>query len=289
VALAHHLPVWQPERVKRCPATLQKLQACQADFFVVVAYGQLLSADILAMPRCGCINVHGSLLPKYRGAAPLQWAIAQGERETGVTTMMMDIGMDTGPILLKSVMPVSMFDNLETLGDRLAQVGADLLVQTLHRIDTHRLTPIAQADTEATYAPLLSKTDFQINWHHSAEAIHNQVRGFYPLCYSQWRDQVLKVMKTIPLGDPYFDQLPPDYQPLINAYHTSQLPTGKDGEIVALIKNWGPVVQTGRGHLLLQTVQPPGKKRQSGSDFVNGSHLNIGELLGIEASKGNHP
>lgn len=279
LALAHQVPVWQPERVKRCPDTLQKLRDCQADFFVVVAYGQLLSAAILAMPRQGCINVHGSLLPKYRGAAPLQWAIAKGERETGITTMMMDIGMDTGAMLLTATTAIALLDNLQTLGDRLAQMGADLLIETLHRLAEQRVTPVPQSDADATYAPLLAKADFQLDWQRSAGELHHQIRGFYPLCHTPWRGQTLKITETIPLADTYFPQLPPQYQPLIDLFASLQLSPGQAGEIVALIKQWGPVVQTGDGYLLLKTLQPPGKRPQSGWDFVNGNHLKPGESL----------
>ena len=135
VAVKAGITVWQPERVKKCEETLAKLEACQADFFVVVAYGQLLSPQILTMPRLGCINVHGSLLPKYRGAAPLQWAIANGELETGITTMLMDEGMDTGPMLLKTTTPIGLLDNLSAIGYRLATAGAKLLVQTLRELN----------------------------------------------------------------------------------------------------------------------------------------------------------
>jgi len=280
-ALEHNLPVWQPERVKRCPETLQMLRDCQADFFVVVAYGQLLSAEMLAMPRLGCINVHGSLLPKYRGAAPLQWAIAKGEKETGITTMMMDIGMDTGAMLLKAPTPITLMDNLQTLGDRLAQMGADLLLETLGQIKGNHLTAVPQNDAEATYAPLLQKTDFQIDWQRHAGEIHNQIRGFYPLCYTQWQGQTLKIIQTIPLGEAYLEQLSEGDRPLINAVQSCPLSEGKAGEIMGLIKNWGPVIQTGAGYLLLKTVQPPGKRPQSGWDFVNGNHLKIGEILGV--------
>jgi methionyl-tRNA formyltransferase len=281
VALEHNLPVWQPERVKRCPETLQNLRDCQADFFVVVAYGQLLSAEILAMPRRGCINVHGSLLPKYRGAAPLQWAIANGEKTTGITTMMMDLGMDTGAMLLKAETAIGIFDNLQTLGDRLALMGADLLIQTLEQIQENALTPVSQNEADATYAPLLNKGDFQIHWQRSAAEIHHQIRGFYPLCHTSWRGQTLKITETIPLGEAYFDYLPDHYQPLIKAYQTCQLFTGQAGEIGALLKNWGPVIHTGQDHLLLKTLQPPGKRPQSGWDFVNGNHLKVGETLGV--------
>lgn len=281
LAVEHGLPVWQPERVKRCPETLQQLRDCAADFFVVVAYGQLLSAEILAMPRYGCINVHASLLPQYRGAAPLQWAIANGDPKTGITTMMMDIGMDTGAMLLTAETPIDILDNLQTLGDRLAPMGAELLVKTLHELYLKALTPIPQNEADATYAPLLNKTNFQIDWGRSAWDIHNQVRGFYPLCQTSWRGQTLKITQTLPLTNPYRPQLPDSYASLIQAYKANPLPEVNIGEITALLKSWGPVIQTGDGHLLLQTVQPPGKRPQSGWDFINGSRLVVGEPLGI--------
>lgn len=275
VAVQAGIPVWQPERVKRCQETLAKLKNCQADFFVVVAYGQLLSPEILAMPRLGCINVHGSLLPKYRGAAPLQWAIANGETETGVTTMLMDEGMDTGAMLLKTTTPIGLMDNLTAIGDRLARSGAELLVQTLKDLDAGQLQPIPQTETEATYAPLLKKEDFVINWHRSALEIHNQVRGFAPACHTAWGEQILKIIGTVPLGAETFPLLPEKYQDLATAYLNYSLEAGEPGHIIGIIKNWGPVLETGNGHLLLEQVQPPGKKPQSGWDFINGNRSTI--------------
>ncbi|QHV00827.1 methionyl-tRNA formyltransferase [Synechocystis sp. CACIAM 05] len=275
VAVQAGIPVWQPERVKRCQETLAKLKNCQADFFVVVAYGQLLSPEILAMPRLGCVNVHGSLLPKYRGAAPLQWAIANGETETGVTTMLMDEGMDTGAMLLKTTTPIGLMDNLTAIGDRLARSGAELLVQTLKDLDAGQLQPIPQTETEATYAPLLKKGDFVINWHRSALEIHNQVRGFAPACHTAWGEQILKIISTVPLGAEFFPLLPERYQGLATAYLNYSLEAGEPGNIIGTIKNWGPVLQTGNGHLLLEQVQPPGKKPQSGWDFINGNRSTI--------------
>lgn len=269
MALQAGIPVWQPERVKQCGDTLAQLEACQADFFVVVAYGQLLSPAMLAMPRLGCINVHGSLLPKYRGAAPLQWAIANGERETGVTTMVMDAGMDTGAMVLKIPTPIDLLDNLSSIGDRLAQAGAELLLQSLGALGAGTLQPQPQTDAEATYAPLLKKSDFAIDWQRSAWAIHNQVRGF-AFCHTVWQGETLKIIETIPLGAEFFPLLPAKYAGLQTAYETSPLSSGAAGEMIATLKHWGPVVQTGAGHLLLATVQPPGKRPQSGWDFING-------------------
>lgn len=275
VATKAGIPVWQPERVKRCEETLAKLKHCQADFFVVVAYGQLLSPEMLVMPRLGCVNVHGSLLPKYRGAAPLQWAIANGETETGVTTMLMDEGMDTGAMLLKTTTPIGLIDNLTAIGDRLARSGAELLVQTLKDLDAGQLQPIPQTETEATYAPLLKKGDFVINWHRSALEIHNQVRGFAPACHTAWGEQILKIISTVPLGAEFFPLLPEKYQDLATAYLNYSLEAGEPGNIIGTIKNWGPVLETGNGHLLLEQVHPPGKKPQSGWDFINGNRSTI--------------
>ncbi|MFQ3679827.1 MAG: methionyl-tRNA formyltransferase, partial [Pseudanabaenaceae cyanobacterium] len=142
VALAAGLPIWQPPRLKKDPEVLAILNNLAADGFVVVAYGQILPPAVLALPRQGCINVHGSLLPKYRGAAPIQWSLANGETETGVTTMLMDAGIDTGAMLLKAATPIDPADNAETLSDRLAQLGARLLLETLDRLP--QLTPIPQ-------------------------------------------------------------------------------------------------------------------------------------------------
>lgn len=271
VAAKAGIPIWQPERVKKCGETLAQLAACNADFFVVVAYGQLLSPEILAMPRLGCINVHGSLLPKYRGAAPLQWAIANGEKETGVTTMLMNEGMDTGAMLLKTFTPIGLLDNLQSIGDRLATAGAELLLQTLRGLHKGKLQTAPQEELEATYAPPLKKADFVVDWHRTALEIHNQVRAFIPACHTSWAEERLKIISTIPLGKEFFPLLSEKYSSLENTYGNCSLAPGEPGKIIGILKNWGPVLQTGDRHLLLETVQPPGKKPQSGWDFINGN------------------
>jgi methionyl-tRNA formyltransferase len=225
------------------------------------------------MPRLGCINVHGSILPKYRGAAPVQWCIARGEKETGITTMLMDAGMDTGPMLLKAYSPIALFDNAEQVGATLGQMGADLLLETLSKLDQGEITPIPQNNDDATYAPLIQKSDYLIHWQDSGRTIHDRVRGFYPNALTTFRGQPLKVMATIPLDDP--EQLPPELQTK-DLSHLS----GEVGAIVALWKNFGPVVQTGAGLLLLKEVQLSGKPPRSGGDLVNGSRLTIGEIFG---------
>ncbi|MEB3311746.1 MAG: methionyl-tRNA formyltransferase [Snowella sp.] len=280
VALAHSLPIWQPKRLKKDPETLEILKNSNADFFVVVAYGQLLSREILAMPKLGCINVHGSILPKYRGAAPLQWSLYHGETETGITTMLMDEGMDTGAMLLKAYTPIQLLDNVTHIAEALANKGADLLIETLQQLESGQLQAIPQNNEEATYAPLIRKEDFEIDWSRSAGEIHNQVRGFFPNCVTQFRDHVLKVFATVPLGDRYWSQLPDELQKLASQGSSLEHLTGSTGEIVSLIKNFGPVVQTGDGLLLLREVQVAGKPARSGWDFVNGMRLTVGEKLG---------
>ncbi len=268
-ALAHQLPVHQPARLKKDAATLEFLQQAQADVFVVVAYGQLLSQFILDLPRLGCINGHGSLLPKYRGAAPIQWSLYHGEPETGITTMLMDAGMDTGPMLLKATTPIGLTDTANDLAERLSEMTAQLLVDTLVGLDQGQITPEPQADAEATYAPLLKKEDFALDWSRPAIALHNQVRGFYPNCLARFQGEALKVFRTVPL----------EHASASSAWASpadaSQIP----GTVIDLIKNQGPVVQTGEGPLLLQQVQQAGKRSQSGWDFVNGNRLAVGTVL----------
>lgn len=284
IALSHQIPVLQPKRIKKHLETLNYLKQAAADVFVVVAYGQILSSEILSMPKIGCINVHGSILPKYRGAAPIQWSICNGETQTGITTMLMDEGMDTGAMLLKTYTSIGLLDNAHQIGEILAGRGAEILVETLLKLDKGDLTPIAQDNAEATYAPLIQKEDFIIDWSQAAIAIHNRVRGFYPNCVTSFRGQPLKVMATVPLGDNYWSQLPPDFQKLSQQWTNLASLSGSPGEIISIVKNMGAIVQTGNGLLLLREVQPAGKRMQSGWDFVNGMRLSVGELLGDKES-----
>ncbi|MGI8934005.1 MAG: methionyl-tRNA formyltransferase [Phormidesmis sp.] len=276
-------PVWQPERIKKDAETLAQLKALRADAFVVIAYGQILSQEILAMPRLGCVNAHGSILPAYRGAAPIQWCLYHGEAETGVTTMQMDAGMDTGPMLMKETISMGLLDNAWQVAEKLSQLSAALLPATLQKLQQQMIRPVPQADERATYAPLIKKDDYLLKWDRSAEALHNQVRGFYPHSVTQFREQALKVMATVPLGEAYWSQLPAEFVDLPALYarsldeSTDSLPPGT---VVAIIKNYGPVIQTGSGHLLLSEVKPAGKKALSGWDFANGSRVEVSESLG---------
>lgn len=280
LALAHQLTVWQPKRVKKNTQTLTQLRQASADVFVVVAYGQILSQEILDMPKLGCVNVHGSILPKYRGAAPIQWCLYHGETETGITTMLMDAGMDTGAMLLKAYTPVQLLDNAHQLAQTLANSGADLLVETLLRLGRQEVQPVAQDESQATYAPLIQKPDYSLDWSRSAIELHNQVRGFIPNCVASFRDKPLKVIATAPLGLAYFSQLPPALKVLEQEWSSLSPNSGRPGEVMSIAKGIGPIIQTASGLLLLQEVQLAGKRIQSGWDFANGMRLGVGEVLG---------
>lgn len=277
IALEHQIPVWQPKSVKKNAEALAALKATQADVFVVVAYGQILSLEILEMPRLGCVNAHGSILPKYRGAAPIQWSLYNGDRETGITTMLMDAGMDTGAMLLDARTPIALLDNFDGVAARLANLAAELLVDTLQQLEQGQLQPVPQDSTQATYAPLIQKADYELDWTRSAIALHNQVRGFYPNCFTPFRGDILKVMATIPLADHYWDELPPEYRSLQPDTMAWPQTTAQPGEVVAIAKGLGAVVKTGAGLLLLKEVQLAGKRPQSGIDFANGTRLLPGE------------
>ena len=284
VAAKHNIEVWQPKSVKKSAETLLKLEQAQADAFVVVAYGQILSQQILEMPKLGCINVHGSLLPEYRGAAPIQWSIYRGDKQTGITTMLMDKGLDTGDMLLKATTAIDLFDNAVDVAVKLANQGADLLVKTLQKLAVGAVQPTPQDDSLATHARLIDKSDYQIDWSKEAMAIHNQVRGFYPNCVTTFRQQQLKIKATVPILESQIDLLPSEYQTIKNQWQDWTI-SSNYGEVIAIVKNLGAVVQTSTGWLLLKEVQLAGKKAQSGWDFVNGMRVSTGEIIGNSEDK----
>jgi methionyl-tRNA formyltransferase len=278
LATAHQIPIWQPARIKKDPETIAALSDLAADIFVVVAYGQILSPEILDLPARGCINVHGSLLPAYRGAAPIQRCLTDGVTRTGITTMLMDAGMDTGAMLLKYETPVSLWDNADRLAAKLAVEGANLLVDTLQNID--RITPTPQEHTAATAAPPIQKSEYQIDWTRSNISLHNLVRGFYPNCVATFRKQPLKILATAPIPAEFQADLSPQMQNLLADLASLDPNTSVPGTVVKIAKGLGPIVQTGSGYLLLHEVQPAGKRPQSGADLVNGTRLAVGEIFG---------
>ncbi|WP_309744610.1 methionyl-tRNA formyltransferase [Chamaesiphon sp. OTE_20_metabat_361] len=278
VAVAHQLPIWQPTRIKKDPDTIAALRDLGADIFVVVAYGQILSQEILDLPKLGCINVHGSLLPAYRGAAPIQRCLTDGVTRTGITTMLMDAGMDTGAMLLKYETPVDLFANADRLAAKLAVEGARLLVETMYSLD--RITPMPQEHSAATFAPPIQKSEYTIEWTRSNISIHNRVRGFYPNCVATCGAQPLKIMATVPLAAEFQADLTPAMQKLLPEIESLDLSNSVPGTVVKIAKGLGPIIQTGSGCLLLCEVQLPGKRPQSGMDLVNGMRLAVGEVLG---------
>ncbi|MGB3694996.1 MAG: methionyl-tRNA formyltransferase [Spirulinaceae cyanobacterium] len=282
VALDFDLPVWQPRRIKKDAETLAKLKTSEADAFVVVAYGQILSPEILNIPPLGCINGHGSILPQYRGAAPIQWCLYNGEAETGMTAMLMDAGMDTGDMLLKQHTPIRLLDNARDLAENLADIAANLLISTLLKLDQGDIKPIPQDNSQATYAPLIKKSDYELDWLRSGIALHNQIRGFFPNCATSFRGKKLKIKASAPLGKRYWQQLPPKIAALSQQEEELLSLKGSPGEVVYLAKKLGPIIQTGEGLLLLRELQPAGKKAQSGADFINGMRLSLGETFFIE-------
>ena len=199
-ALELNLDVWQPKKIKTAEFAT-RLQGLEADVAVVTAYGRILPKAVLEAPRLGCVNVHASILPRWRGAAPIQWAIAHGDGETGVTLMQMDEGMDTGPILAIRSIPIERDDDASTLGDRLSELGGDLLREKLPEYVSGSLSPTPQDDRGATVAPLLKKEDGQIDWDRTAHQVHDHIRGMvpWPGAYSDLGDRRIKIHKAHPL------------------------------------------------------------------------------------------
>jgi methionyl-tRNA formyltransferase len=257
-ALALNLPVTQPQSL-RTEADQQVLQATAADFFIVVAFGHLLRESVLKMPRLGCINVHASLLPKYRGPAPIQWAVINGERETGVTTMLIDKGLDTGDMLMSAREPIGAADTGGSIHDRLALRGAELLVQTLAAFadGTVRRTP--QDHSAATYAPLLKKNDGLIDWKKPASRIEPFIRGMspWPGAFTFWKNTRLKIFRS---------EIDPAAQ---DGLPGTVLESRPDRLTVA----------TGEGALSILELQSASGSRLPVSEFLRGFRLAPGEIL----------
>lgn len=259
LALSRGIPVFQPLKL-RLPEVVAELQALAPDLIVVVAFGQILPKSVLDIPRYGCINVHASLLPKYRGAAPINQAIIDGERETGVTTMYMDVGLDTGDMLVKRATPIGPFETAGELHDRLAALGREAMTETLEHLCAGTLSREKQDDALSCYAPMLKKEDGRIDWTRSAPELHNQVRGLdpWPGAYTFLNGEPLKIAVTRPLDEP--PAAPPG----------TVLGAGPDGVRIAC----------GSGVLNLGELQLPGRRRLPAADFLRGCPLPPGIALG---------
>lgn len=244
-ALENNIPVFQPKSMKDGEA-LEILKKLNLDVIVVVAFGKILPKEILDLPKYGCINVHASLLPKYRGAGPIQWCVLDGEEETGVTTMLMAEGLDTGDMLLKSSTKIGENETAGELHDRLSTMGADLIVETLSKLPNNEITPEKQDDNLSNYAPMLTKELCKIDWSKSAPQIHNQVRGLnpWPVAVATVNGKRVKIYST-------------------------QLSDKNDtaGKIICL----NPLtVACGEGSVIITELQPEGKKRMNSQDYVRG-------------------
>lgn len=255
-ALKLGLAVYQPDRIGK---EIETIREFKPDLLFVTAYGQILPGELLKIPRLGAVNLHASLLPKYRGAAPIPWAIINGEKITGLTTFLMDEGIDTGPILLQKELPIAEDDTAGSLSEKLAEMAPELVLQTLEGLEKGILKPRPQDGREASYAPKIKGELGKLNWSQSAEKLHNLIRGLNPKpgAFTFFKDLRLKVHRSRIVSD---------------------TPAGTPGQIVALAKE-GFIVKCGEGALELLEVQPQAKAKMSGMDFVRGYKLKVGDRL----------
>lgn len=258
-ALARGIPVFQPRRI-RDPEAIEELRKYEADVIVVVAFGQILPREVLELTRYGCINVHASLLPKYRGAAPIQWAVIDGEKVSGVTIMQMDEGLDTGDMICRKEIPLDEKETGGSLHDKLSAAGARLCVEALREIEEGRAVFTSQGESPTAYARMLDKKSGSIDWNRPAEEIERLIRGLnpWPSAYTQWGGKVMKIWEA----------------------DVSEEDAGKDPGTVVRVTKEAFYVQTGKGLLEVRSLQIPGKKRMDAGAFLRGYQVRPGEVLG---------
>ncbi|MDA0716864.1 MAG: methionyl-tRNA formyltransferase [Cyanobacteria bacterium] len=293
-ALDLGLPVFTPERIRRDQSCQQQLAALGADLSVVVAFGQILPPEVLAQPPLGCWNAHGSLLPRWRGAGPIQWCLLQGDSSTGVGIMAMEEGLDTGPVLLERSLSIGLLENAQQLGQRLAQLSAELLVEALPRIEAAKTGPEAerlarlgvraQEAVGISYARMLTKEDLLVEWNQSALEIHRQVMGLYPGAVTQWQGKRLKLLATEPLVDRLASQLSSDARCLLatpSAYSSALSEAAAPGTVLALAADAGLVVSTAGCPLLVRAAQLEGKSTTQGLSLLQQLGCKAGDQFGI--------
>ncbi len=279
-------PVFTPERIRHDSACQQQLADLQPDASIVVAFGQILPRDVLQQPPLGCWNGHGSLLPRWRGAGPIQWSLLEGDVETGVGIMAMEEGLDTGPVLLERKLKIGLLENADQLGERLSRLTAELMVEALPRIEMAgpgseaerwRALDMRFQSDEHTYARMLQKGDYQIDWSASALSIHRQVMGLYPGAQTNCKGKRLKIQSTEPLIERLIDQLSPEATALIGSW-----PTGKyePGRVLAAVQDLGIVVSSSGCPLLIREAQLEGKSRSRGQTLVQQMQSEVGSQLG---------
>ncbi len=252
-AVEHGVPVYQPQRVRGNDEALEQLRAWEPDVVVVTAYGQILPQAILDVPRLGCVNIHASLLPKYRGAAPLNWCIIRGEEETGITTMLMEAGLDTGPMLLRRAVRIGELETAGELHDRLMQLGGDLILPTLEGLSDSSIKPEEQDHEASTYAPMMTKDTGRIDWTASARDVANLIRGVnpWPGAWSMFGGDRVKFHLAHPTDG-----------------------AGAPGEVLVADKRL--VIATGDGAVEILEVQAPGARAMAALPFLNGYDLEVG-------------
>ncbi|MCH5250286.1 MAG: methionyl-tRNA formyltransferase [Lachnospiraceae bacterium] len=260
-ALRNDIPVFQPVKIKT-PEAVEKLREYEADIFVVAAFGQILSEEILNMPKYGCVNIHASLLPKYRGAGPIQWVILNGEKVTGITIMQMDKGIDNGDILLQSTVEIDEKDTGDSLHDKLAEEGAKLIVEAISKIEKGEIVPVKQNDEESCYAKMLQKSMGEVDWNKSAVEIERMVRGLnsWPGTYTHYNGKTLKIWAS-EVSD-----------------KENGLPDAVLGTVTSVEKD-AFYVRTGENDLRITQVQLEGKKRLPVKEFLLGVKLKAGDRL----------
>jgi methionyl-tRNA formyltransferase len=263
IALKNNLPVEQPEKVKQNPIFRSLLESLKADIAIVVAYGKILPADLLNIPQNGFINVHASLLPKYRGAAPIQWALLNGEKETGVTIMKVIEQLDAGAVIAQERVAIEEKDDAIALSKKIFAAGGELLTRTLKEIEQGKAQPIAQDEKQVCFAPSLTKESGEIDWRKTAAEINNRVRALvpWPVAHTFYQGKMLKIWQAEPQTiDLQKKELAP-------------------GQIAAVNKAEGLVVATGQGNLMIGSVQPAGGRQMPAYDYVIGHDVEIGETL----------
>lgn len=274
-AQKYGIPVYQPVKIKE-PEAVETLRSYQADIFVVAAFGQILSEEILAMPKYGCVNIHASLLPKYRGAGPIQWAIINGEKITGVTIMQMDKGLDTGDMLFQTEVPITSGETADSLHDKLAAAGARLIVEALAKIEARDVTPVKQNDEASCYAKMLQKSMGKIDWRMEAGKLDCLIRGLisWPGAFTLFRGKTLKIWQEEVAAESELS----DLEELPGQNQDVFFRDAPPGTVVRVEKD-AFYVQTGKGALKILEVQPEGKKRMAVKDFLLGYPVKAGECF----------
>ena len=271
-AMEYGIPVYQPAKVREA-SFVEVLKGLEADVYVVIAFGQILPKAVLELPKYGCINIHASLLPKYRGAAPIQWCVIDGERETGITTMMMDVGLDTGDMLEKAVIPIEEKETGGSLHDKLSMAGGDLILSTLKKLEEGTLVRTPQTDEGTCYAKMLTKSLVDIDWNQGAVSIERLIRGLnpWPSAYTMWNGKTIKIWAAdVIAGREAADFLSESGVPA----ETGTAP----GTVVCSDKR-GLVVCTGGGLLSIRELQMEGKKRMDTPAFLRGYPIPAGDVF----------